>query len=567
MKKGRNQKMKKAKSILCVLLVLVMVFAMFACKKTGPNGTPAPGTSTPGTSEPGASTPGTASPSPSEPGAPAPVDEWVSLTLGVDNYLGRFLAGINPAESWTGCDGVFDSIFKVNLVTKETMSDVLKDWHYEDEGTTLIMNMREDVYFSNGDNATAEDIVFSYFSHQDRGSNYLNNFGLIREECVARDTYTVVFKFEKAYPAFTNSSIYLLNKAWSEQVGWESMEWYAPVASGPYYVEEWVADSHMVLRLREDYWNKDIGEFYVDEWTIKYFPDASTLYMSLEVGDIDIAANLSSADYGRFVKNGGDGFEAKLMQAGSTLNFIFGFADAPGIWEDIRIREAMSMAVKWDEVGQLAMGDMYMPAYSVASSKSANFVNTGTFEYNPERAKEIFAELGYTESNKLKISTTMMDSMMYKNVCEGFKFYADQLGCIDATIEHADTSTALGVWLSPGGNDFGFWYSVSGSPTGEVRAAISEAADPSGVTWDYVPFPDFLEIYERMANSVDPDVVNAASKEIQQYMYDNIIYIPCAEWTYSVGWRTDKVTEEQILAYNRSTNNFQISKFGLASAW
>ena len=553
--------MKKFKAVFSILLVFTLVFALFACSKTDtPAGGDASSPSSANTDGP-ATSPSTGSDAPND-------DDWVSFTLAVDNYLGRFLAGINPAESWTGCDAVYDSTFKVNPATKEIFSDILTDWYFEDdEGTSLIMKMREDIYFSNGDNATSEDLIFTYFNHLERGSNYLNNFNLIQEECVEVDKYTARFKFEKAYPAFFNSSFYLVNKAWSQEVGWDSLEWYKPVASGPYYVHEWVADSYMSLRLRDDYWNKDVGEFYVDEWIIKFFPDASTLYMSLEVGDIDIAMNVSAADYGRFVKSGGEGFDCKLMQAGSTLNFIFGFADLPGVWEDIRIREAMSLAVKWDEVGQLAMGDMYMPAYSVASSVSPDYVNTGTFEYNPERAKELFAEMGYTPDNKLVLKTTMMDSQMYKNACEVFKFYADQIGCLDVTIEHQDTSAALGVWLSPGGNDFGFWYAVSGSPTGEVRQAIAEAADPSGVTWDYVPFPDFLEIYARMANSVDPKVRSDAGKEIQQYMYDNIIYIPVSEWTYSVGWRTDKFTEEQITAFNRSTNNFQISKFGLASSW
>ena len=549
--------MRKIKATLCILLALAMAFALFACNKTetsggGNSASPSGGTSPDSSTSAGGS-----------------ADDYVALTIGVDSYLGRFLAGLTPAESWTGCDAVFDTIFRTDPYTKDIISYVLKDWGWEDD-YTFVMHMRDDVFFSNGDNATAEDIIFSYLSHDERGSNYLNSFGLIFDECIARDTYTAQFKFEAPYPAFVRSSFYLLDKKWSLEQGWDSMEWYKPVASGPYYVDEWVADSYMVLKSRgDDYWYKDEGPIYVDEYTIKYYPDGGTLYMALEIGDVDLAANIQSTDYGRFLNTGGDGFDVELRPAGGILYFCFSFIDTD-IWFNDNLREAVALGVKWDEVGQLAMGDVYIPTYSVGPSNSADYVKTsdlpGMYEYNPERAKELLAQEGYGPDNPLKISTVTMENPMLRNAFEAFDFYATQIG-IDCTVEFGDTNAALSVWLNNEGTDFGFWWAVGGNPYGEVRQAMNEAADPGGVSFDYVAFPEFLEIFNRMAYSLDADVRSQASKEVQQYMYDNIVYIPTSETASIFGWRTDSLNANQISRYVYSGNNVQIGRLGLEAAW
>ena len=563
--------MKKMKSILCIAMVLAMAFTLIACNKEdkpdsseSPANTDSTGNteSTGNTGNAGNEGNATDTGSGGQMGDP---DEYVAITIGVDSYLGRFLAGLTPAESWTGCDGVYDTVFRIDPATREPFSIILTDWGWEDDNT-FVMTMRDDVYFSNGDNATAEDLIFSYFNHLERGSNYLNNFGLIWDECVTRDKYVAQFKFENPFPAFNLSSFYLLDKAWSLQVGWDSEEWYRPVGSGPYYVDEWVSDSYMVLKSRgDDYWYKDEGPIYVDEYTIKYYPDSSMLYMALEVGEVDLAANVIATDYGRFMSSGGTGYDLMLTPAGGVLFFCFSFNDTD-LWYDETLREALAIGIKWDEVGQLAMEDFYIPAYSIASSISPDYVNTGAYEYNPDRAKELLAAAGYGPDNPLKISTVTMDVPMLRNGFEAFDFYAKQLG-IDATIEFADVNAALSVWLAPTGTDFGFWWSVGGSPAGEVRATINEAFDPGGVSYDYVPYEDFLEIFFRMAYSTDDSVRSAAAKEIQQYMYDHYIYIPTSETSFAYGWRTDKLSKSQIEKYVIAGNNVQISRLGLSSAW
>jgi ABC-type transport system substrate-binding protein len=562
--------MKKFKTLLCIPLAAILVFSLAACgdktgSETGTGTTPgtAPGTETETTS--GGESDNTGS----------NLDEYVTRTVGTNSYLGRFLAGINPAESWMGCDALFDTVFRPDPETKQRFSYVLKSWEWEDD-TTLVMYMRDDIYFSNGENATAEDLIFSYKSHVDRGSNYLNDFGIIWEETVARDNYTAQFKLEKPYVLFLNTSIYLIDKSSSEERGWDSMLWYTdPITSGPYKVKEYVTDDYFVLESRgDDYWfAKELGAAYVDEWKIKYYGDDATLFMALETGDVDLAV-VSAANYARYEKEGdhGDGYTAEKYADGSVLQFCFNFQDAikgpdgQAIWYNKNLREALAIGIDWAVVGQNAMGAMYMEARSIAPTSSPDFLDVGPYEYNPEKAMEILAAEGYGPGNPLKIHSVTMDNQMLHDAFETFEYYASLIG-VEATFEFKDTSAALGDWLSPSNVDYGFWWAVNGSPTSELRQSISEAWDPNGVRFDYVDDAQFLEYFEVLLRSTDSAAIHQAGLDIQSYMHDNFLYVPTTEISSACGWRNDKFTAEQIAKFRVSNDNYQLSRLGLASSW
>ena len=541
------------KKVISVVLILVFLFSLCACTNSSSGDSPATpsGDSTATASDPASSA--------SESSVQAPE----SITIGVSGELGRFLAGIAPAESMTGCDAVFDSIFRTDPETKQIFSDILESWEWTDD-TTFVMKMKQNVMFSNGDNATAEDLIFSYSNHPERGSNYLNNFGILFDQCVATDEYTATFKLEKPYGAFTDTIIYLVDKSWCEEVGWDSQEWYNPVGSGPYKCTDYVADDHMTLQARDDYWNEDAGPIAVKEWIIKNYPDPSTMFMDLEVGTIQMC-EVQSADYSRFVKDGGDGINCLLMPTGVNVYFMYGYKNNP-IWEDQKLREAIACGVNWEEMGKLALGDMYVPAKSLAPEKSPEFINAGVPEFDQEKAKQLLTEAGYS-AGELKLQTFMMDTPLYKNFCESFQFYAQEIG-IDVSIEYGDISTAIAKWVDPaGGIDFGWNYYLPGSPSYSLYLSLWTAADENGITWCYVDDDEFQALYENLVYSTDQALQLSSAQELQQIAFDRTLLVPVAENALSVGYRTDVLSEAQVSNYFSGSGNYQISRLGLASVW
>ena len=569
-KEERKDKMKRSKSLLCLFLVLVMMFSLFACSKDDTSSNTTSDNSNAGSSgnsgDSGSS--GSSGNQGSGQAAQSGSKEWVSITVGAGSYLGEFQAGLNPGENWAACDAVFDTVFRIDPVTKQIFSVILKNWYWEDD-TTLIMEMRDDVYFSNGDNATAEDLIFSYWNHIERGSNYLNNFGMVWDQTIPRDTYTAQFKVEKPYPLFVNTTIYLYDKAWSLSLdgGWDSMEWYSPVGSGPYKCVEYLNDSHMVLQSRgDDYWYKEAGPIYVDEWVIRYIPDASAVYMALETGDLNMTY-VDSNDYLRYAQSGSNDFTVVSMPTGAVAYWIFSMhpEDECDFWLDKRVREAVAIGMPWEELGIISQGDLYIKPLSIAPQASPDFINPGQYEYNLDRARELMIEAGYGPDNMLKVKTSSMTSG--QKLHEAGIYYLSQI-YIDATVDLLDFAACLAAMINPGNTDYGLgWFAVGGNPRFEVRGAVPACADEGGVTYNYIPFPEFLEKFEILMRSTDPAEITAAGKWVQQYMFDEILYIPVWEVTSCVGWTEGVLTQDQVLNYRTTQNGYQLSRLGMASAW
>jgi peptide/nickel transport system substrate-binding protein len=537
--------MKKVKAILCILLTLAMVFTLLACSNTKAGG---------GTEASGA-------PSASAGGSAKTV---ASITIGV-GYLGRFLAGLSPTESQIGCDAVFDSIWRVDPKTKQVFSDILESWTWTDD-TTLVCKMKQNVVFNNGDNATADDLIFSYASHLERGSNYLNDKPILMDQCVATDKYTATFKFSAPCPLFPKTTIYLIDKAWSQKVGWDSQEWYNnPVGSGPYKVTEYVTDDHFTLQARDDYWNKDAGPIAVKQWICKYYPDPSTMYMDLETGAIKLCS-VDSQDYSRFVKEGGEGFKCTLLPAGCVTYFSFGYVDNP-VMKDQRVREAIACCADWNEVGKIIYGDQYVPASSMVPKDSPEYVNPGTLKYDPDKAKQLLADAGYGPDNPLKLTTFMMDTPQFKNFCESFQSYASKVG-IECDIQYGDVSSALAKWLDPSYRiDYGFLFNNLGSPTFSLYDGMYGANMEQGVTFAYVDDPDFQRLMDSLATTSDKDQLIKNSQELQKLIFDKSLLIPISEWQTTMGYRTDTLNEEQVKDYVLAAEVYQIGRLGMASAW
>ena len=567
--------MKKIKVLLSIFLCLVMVLSVFACNKddaaskdlnNAQNGTQGGTQSdtqggTQGGTQSGSqsSTQGGAQNSSSGQGESR---EPKSIAVGV-SFLGRFLPGTSPAESYAACDAVFDTIFYTVTATKEIVSYVLSDWYYEDN-FTLIMELKPGIYFSNGDEATAEDLLFSFLSHIERGSAKTGFLGpILPNDCSVRDKYTAVMKFSDPFGFVSGvGPIYLINKSWAQSVGWDSEQWYDPVGSGPYYCAEYVTDDHITLKLRDDYWNKDNENFVVDEWVIKAFPDQATMFMELEVGSISLC-EVSSADYSRFLRDGGSDITCMPLNMGVNMYFAMSQLNNP-IFKDKAVRQAILHAVNWDEVGQIGYGDRYIGQNSVVPKESPFYVNPGPLEYNPDKARQILADAGY-QPGDISFHVYMMESPLYKNMLEALQFYCMEVG-ITANIEFGDVPSALAAWTTIGGTDGGFMANINGSISFDPFATMISMFTQD-LTWCYMDDDTFQKVAAAAVYCTDISEQTRLYADLQKYVYEEVLFVPFASSVTSIGYRTDVFTHEQILANVYTNNFFALTNFARASSW
>ena len=552
--------MKKVRIALSMLLAALMLFTLVACNGGSPSNTGTPSTGTPSNT----GTPGTGGPTGSQP--PVDADEYKVIRIGITGTLGRLYGGLTPGENNNVCDAIYDTVFRVNPTTKEIFSYMLDEWGWEDE-TTYVMKMKPGIYFSNGKQATSEDLVYAFTSYDSRGSTLLNPYGVVWDECYARDELTAVIKVSAFYADFEYYNIFLHDKDWAEEVGWDSMDWFDPPGTGPYYVAEYVPDVRMVLKAKDDYWNKDvIGPTYVDEFRISVYPDQGTLFMNLEIGEVDMCL-VGSADYSRYLRDGLNDVEINLFSIGTNWNFYFGTQNMDEM-KDRRVREAIAFAVDWNQVGDNAFEDRYIQAMGIGSAAGLDFIDVGWWDYlqpDLERSKEIMEELGYGPNNKLKLHSIMMTT--WEPQMETIQYYLNQ-SHFDLTLEFLDTATAQDLWRTPGPGvaDIGITYSRRGSAAAKLRESIRYSALKSP-SYIYVDDEKYQDIFNTMTYAVSPEDRTAAAHELQQYVFDELLMIPLAEVTEAYGIRTDALTMDQLKAVYCTNSVIQLGRLGLLSSW
>lgn len=125
-----------------------------------------------------------------------------------------------------------------------------ESWEYNEDATELTYNLREGVFWSDGEPFTAEDVAFTLNTLRDLGSSVRNGgvYPVFVEEAVAVDDLTVTITFNLPAPRFHNeviaakgdSATYIVAQHiwqdvdWAEYTAWNDGA--GPVTTGPWRV-------------------------------------------------------------------------------------------------------------------------------------------------------------------------------------------------------------------------------------------------------------------------------------------------------------------------------------------
>ena len=518
------------KKLTALLLALAMVFALASCGS---------GSSSQGTDS--ATDPARSSAESSETGDGTAPE---SLTVGTGNVLGTFLPWSENETCHWGCFLVYDYLFYWDE-NGEVYSDILKDWYYEEDGTTFVMECRDDVYFSNGDQMTGEDVMFSIQNLVDRGTNAASYYATVdwNNSYVSDDGFTVYLANSREFgPGIINMGVvYLLNKSWCEETGYDAVDpWIkSPCGSGPYEVVDYVTDSHVTMQLRDDYW----GDFSngAQTVTINYYADKSAMYMALEGGEIDIALNIDESDYSRAVND--ENIGVTVTHEGDVILFAMDTTNNEYL-ADENVRQAIAYGVNWQEVAEAARGELAEVATSCLTQVSAYYKDVGAYEYDFEKAKSYMEASGYTVDGStinFTLSMVTVDQAVKSNAGTVIQYYLQQLG-IDFQTEYTDFPTAIGYWLEPGGTDCNFQDTDTGSVCGEPYFALCTFAQETGtLPACVINDPTFNELFDKGSYSTDEATRAEAYGELQQYVHDHALIMPIYESIDAVAFNPEVI--------------------------
>ena len=407
------------------------------------------------------------------------------------------------------------------------------------DGTTLLLHLRDDIYFSDGDKMKGEDIQYtitknasggtmaSYFSVLDLDSSYLTDDGL---------GYVVKFKTE--YGPFANmmDSLAVLNA--SEIGSWEDKDarwWDQPIGSGPYEVVENVTGSHTTYRLREDYWGEKPDW---DEVIVNYYTETTAMFIAFENNEIDIAMDVNANDTLR-LQNGDvmNADTAAYKIIGSNSVYSLAMSELKPELADPKVREAIAHCIDADGLGRAVFESLYIAAQSPLAEHNSYFVPVGGYDYNVEYARQCMAESNYPDGFEVNVICTQGDNMIW----EVLQASMAEIG-ITLNFEGYDIPSAIANWLQPGSTDMMLVNVMGGNPMCEPYLSLSMTAANGVFSGARITDETYNGFLNAGTYSVDPEVRAENYAAAQQWLHDNFLCIPLVEDAHCFAYNSSVVS-------------------------
>lgn len=254
---------------------------------------------------------------------------------------------------------------------------------------------------------TSDDILFTASLLQDpeltlgriAGYSYV-------ERLEAPDPQTVVLTwkepFIRADALFVGAPPlpkHLLEKAYAESKATFNLLLYWTdgfVSTGPYRLQEWARDSHLILRAFDGY---ALGRAKIDEVEVRLIPDENAFIANILAGEILVSLGQSlSFEQGQQLRDRWPGKIEIYVQTEMKMwpQFV---NPTPAIVTDVRFRKALMYALNRQEMADVIMDGASPIAHSVVQPTVPEYAEVQDaavkYEYDPRRAVQMIEGLGY----------------------------------------------------------------------------------------------------------------------------------------------------------------------------
>lgn len=498
------------KKLRLIALFLALIFVLSACGKNsgGQQSNADPG-----------SQPGTDS------GGPAG-DGGITITAGIAKLPTSF----NLIEYGTSIQMqlVFEGLFRVNPSTGDVEPMLADSWDYIDD-LTLKIKLRDDVYFACGEKLTADTVLHSLSSYTDPSKNStqaMYYFVYDFENSYAEDDLTLILKTHAPYgPGIANLARNPDIFCKSCYDGFSDADlWDHACGTGPYSVVENVSGSHSTLSLRGDYWNKAKTPA-VDTFTIRGYSEVSTMFIDFENGALDVVFTLDDSSYQRLLAGGVQGATVKAPSL-YDLYYIT-LPEYVEAFNDVRVREAFTIAVDWAIVGDIALGSLAeLPTSNVSSTAAPFYVNQGAYKYDPDRARQLLADAGYPDGGVVLncLVSTLPTEM---RVFESMQGYLSEVG-IDMRFEAFESSSVM-PRIAGGETDLFILGPMAGTPVTDPALTMTHAHAGAFLRPCVISDPVYNGYWDTGSNSIDQATRIEAYKNAQEWLHNNYRHIPIIE--------------------------------------
>lgn len=290
---------------------------------------------------------------------------------------------------------LIDNVYE-GLVTRDasgTISPSLaSEWQVSDDSLVYTFTLNEGTTFSNGNELTSEDVVYSFNDVIDNQLVDVEIFAAV-ESIEATDDTTVELTLSRPDPTLLYNLAGRAGVVIDEEADNDLQT--TAVGSGPYLVDEFNAQDSLVLVRNEDYWGETVKVAAV---VFQLVPDSNAIVNGLLDGSLDFGSvdpSLVSQ-----VEESGD---LTLHEGFASDKYTLAFNNLDPVLSDIRVRQAIRHAIDHEAfVAAVGGGNtLYGP---IVESDPGYEDLSDLYPYDPDLARALLAEAGYADGLELTLT-------------------------------------------------------------------------------------------------------------------------------------------------------------------
>jgi peptide/nickel transport system substrate-binding protein len=445
---------------------------------------------------------GTPEPSPTPMGDPDPdASVGIRLVLEPSNLDIRQTSGASLDQI------LIDNIYQ-GLVSRTPEQDIVpalaSEWTVSPDGLTYTFTLREGITFHDGQELTADDVVWSLTTRQET-ADWSDSGRLAGVESITAEDGTVVLTLAEPDSSLlwnlTGRAGIVLKEG--DEVDYQT----AANGTGPFTLTNWREGDSITFARNDEYWGEPAQ---VAEVVFSYIPDNQATLNAALAGELDVLTGFD-ANLKEQVEAQGD-FALALGQSTDKGTLAFNSTAAP--LDDQRVRQAIRQAInKTSFIEAQAAGEVQygpIPALDPGYEDLSDVA-----PYDPAAARALLEEAGVED-----LSLTLTIPNFYSTtVPQILVSNLDEVG-ITLEIESVDFSTWLNdVYVNKD-------YDLSFVLHTEARDFASWADPDYYFTYDN---PEVQELYAQSLASIDEDEAADLLKQAARIVSEDA----AADWLYT----------------------------------
>ena len=300
-----------------------------------------------------------------------------------------------------------DQLLFDDLLTRDQHFNVLpglaERWDTPDP-LTYIFHLHRGVRFHDGRPLTSRDVKWTFDSLLSGRlrSTKTSTYRFV-DRIDAPDDATVVFRLKEPSATLlwnlSGAAIGIVPYGSAEELGQH------PIGSGPFRFVSAEIDKEVVIERNDDYWGE---KAHLGRVRFAVVPDTTTRALELRKGSADLESNGLTLDMVLALQKEP---QLQVLHAPGTVLAYLAFNLRDPILRDVRVRQALALAIDRQPLIHYLMRDFARPAASILPPESwAYSSDVAVYPHDPQRARQILDDAGYRVVNGARFHLTMKTS-------------------------------------------------------------------------------------------------------------------------------------------------------------